>query len=266
MTDTAGLPDYDAIVDQYELHAEPATAAFGAHALRLAAVRAGEAALDIAAGTGAITIPLLALGAHVTAIDFSPPMVARLRARIAESDWAEHGEAHVMDGQALALADDSFDVALSMFGIMLFPDFRAGLREMARILRPGGRGVIGTWAGPTAPMQLYHEAIGDILGDRFPPAYPAGFAALGDDEGLARELSASGLRNCRIEPVTLPWTSPPREGMAAGAMRFFALIPPWPQLAEDERQAVTARIAAIAARDHRQPFESTALIALAEKP
>ena len=60
-------------------------------------------------------------------------MVAHLARRM-----AGRGVAQVEDGQALSFADRSFDAAISMFGVMLFPDHQAGLREMARVLRQAG--------------------------------------------------------------------------------------------------------------------------------
>src|SRR3546814_13231114 len=69
------------------------------------------------------------------------------------SDWSSdvcssdlpNVEARVMDGQALALEDASFDAVFSIFGVIMFPDWRKGLAEMARVTRPGGQGVIVTW-------------------------------------------------------------------------------------------------------------------------
>ena len=53
-----------------------------------------------------------------------------------------------MDGRALDLPDASFEAAFSMFGVVLFPDWQAGLSEMVRVIRPGGVGSIGTWKHP----------------------------------------------------------------------------------------------------------------------
>ena len=50
-----------------------------------------------------------------------------------------------MDGQALDLPDAAFDAVVSVFGVMLFPDWRAGLREMARVTRSGGSAAIAVW-------------------------------------------------------------------------------------------------------------------------
>ena len=71
-------------------------------------------------------------------------MVARVRAR-ARAAAADRVRAGVMDGTALALPNASFDKAISVFGVILFPDAVAGLREIARVLRPGGRAAVVTW-------------------------------------------------------------------------------------------------------------------------
>jgi len=258
------LPDYDAIVENYEQFAEPMTAAFGAAALALAAVQRGERALDVAAGTGALTLPLIDIGAEVTAIDISAPMVARLTTRMAERRCG--GQAQVMNGQALGFANDCFDVALSLFGVMLFADFRAGLREMARVVRPGGRCVVGVWADSTAPMRLLHDALALALPGREPGKPPAGMTALGTTEGMTAELEAVGLMSPQIELVTLPWTHPPRHDFAGKAERFFASIPPWPELTPHERESLRTAMATLAERDAAVPFTSTALLGLARKP
>ena len=86
----------------------------------------------------------------VLAIDASQNMAARIRARANESGFASDARrgqvrAACMDGTALAVTDASFDAALSVFGIVLFPDAALGMREIARALRPGGRLAIVTW-------------------------------------------------------------------------------------------------------------------------
>ena len=53
-----------------------------------------------------------------------------------------------MDGHALELDDDSFDIAGSQFGVMLFPDMPKGIREMARVVKPGGRVLMNVYGDP----------------------------------------------------------------------------------------------------------------------
>jgi ubiquinone/menaquinone biosynthesis C-methylase UbiE len=78
-----------------------------------------------------------ALGAQVLATDLSPVMLDRLKAR-AHKEGLEF-ETRVMDGHALELEDDTFDVSGSQFGVMLFPNMPLGISELARVTKPGGR-------------------------------------------------------------------------------------------------------------------------------
>jgi demethylmenaquinone methyltransferase/2-methoxy-6-polyprenyl-1,4-benzoquinol methylase len=118
---------------------------FGLHRLwkrrliRLAAIRPGELALDVCCGTGDVAFALAAAGATVTGFDFSEPMlaVARNRARAV----APGGSPVFQQGDALNLpfTDASFDVVTISYGLRNLADFDRGVRELARVLRPGGR-------------------------------------------------------------------------------------------------------------------------------
>jgi demethylmenaquinone methyltransferase/2-methoxy-6-polyprenyl-1,4-benzoquinol methylase len=118
---------------------------FGLHRLwkrrliRLAAIRPGELALDVCCGTGDVAFALAASGATVTGFDFSEPMlaVARNRAR----SVAPGASPVFQQGDALNLpfADASFDVVTISYGLRNLADFDRGVRELARVLRPGGR-------------------------------------------------------------------------------------------------------------------------------
>lgn len=76
-------------------------------------------------------------------------------------------EAKVMHGQALALDDGSFDAVLSISGVIMFPDWRKGLSEVARVTRPGGYGVVATWQNRGAATFLL---LGQIRRKLFPSA------------------------------------------------------------------------------------------------
>lgn len=131
----AGNPDMnDRFALVYELTAHRITGPVAAQALRLAGpLDARTRILDIAAGAGALSIPAAFSGATVTAVDIAPGMVNLLSERLAPFPDAQ---ASVMDGQALAIDDDSFDLAFSIFGVSLFGDWRTGLSEQVRVLRP----------------------------------------------------------------------------------------------------------------------------------
>jgi ubiquinone/menaquinone biosynthesis C-methylase UbiE len=106
-------------------------------ALRLAGLKPGMHFLDVASGSGALSLPAARLGAKVLAVDISPVMIERLKAR-ADEEGLAHLKGQVMDGHHLDLNDSTFDIAGSQFGVMLFPDFHRGLNELVRVTRPGG--------------------------------------------------------------------------------------------------------------------------------
>lgn len=115
----------------------------GARLVALAAVRAGDAVLDIASGTGNAALPAAELGAIVTALDITPTLlqIGEERARVAglEIDWV------LGDAQALPFAEASFDCVLSCVGVQFCPDRAAAAAELVRVCRPGGRIALIAW-------------------------------------------------------------------------------------------------------------------------
>jgi ubiquinone/menaquinone biosynthesis C-methylase UbiE len=108
---------FDSTAEDYEANTHPITMRYAEAMLARLDVGPGVRFLDIAAGTGAASLPAAELGAEVVAIDFSPGMVERLRAR-----GVPNIDVQQMDGQALTFPDASFDVTVSVFGVMVFPD------------------------------------------------------------------------------------------------------------------------------------------------
>ena len=98
-----------------------------------AVVTPGARVLDACCGTGDLALADARAGGRVTGVDFSAEMLARAERKAPEFDWVQ------ADASALPFADESFDVATVGFGIRNLEDLEAGLRELARVLIPGGR-------------------------------------------------------------------------------------------------------------------------------
>jgi len=119
-------------------------------AVAAAALRPGQRALDVACGTGRLTEELArTVGADGQAIgvDLSPAMLERARRRARRAGGAQAARAATpayLEANALALPfeDASFDAATIAFGLRNLPDYAAGLAEMVRVVRPGGRVVV----------------------------------------------------------------------------------------------------------------------------
>ena len=137
---------WDDHVSVYQDVFEPFSATFAKIAIAGLELRAGMRVLDVAAGSGGASLALADQGCKVNAVDASVRMVERMTARAAGRDVT----AEVMDGQELRFADRLFDAALSVFGVILFPDAVRGLAEMRRVVRRGGRVAIVTWTEPQA--------------------------------------------------------------------------------------------------------------------
>lgn len=174
-------------------------------ALRRVGLRSGMRFLDVAAGSGALSIPAARLGAQVVAVDISPAMVQRLNARAREEELSNL-EGRVMDGHALELEGDTFDVSASQFGVMLFPDLPRGLSELARVTKPGGRVLMVAYGPPAkieflgffmAAMQAVVPGFTGLPMD--PPPLPFQVA---DPEVLRQRMTEAGLKDIRVEMGT----------------------------------------------------------------
>ena len=128
--------------------------------VELAGVQPGQDALDVGCGTGALTRLLVErLGsAHVSGIDPSQAFVDAARERFPDIR-IEHGSA-----ESLPFADDAFDVAVAQLVVHFMTDPIGGVREMARVTRPGGVVAACVWdhAGGTGPLHLFWTAANEI--------------------------------------------------------------------------------------------------------
>ena len=195
---------WDAIAEGYDRTNTPSQMWLGNEGLRRAGLRPGMRFLDVAAGSGALSIPAARLGARVLAVDLSPSMLDQLARRARDEELTV--ETRVMDGHALALEDDSFDLAGSQFGVMVFPDMPAGIAEMTRVVRPGGRVLVNAYGDPHGIEFLgffvaaVQAAVPAFEGPPMDPL-PLPFQ-LHDPERLRRELANAGLHDVEVETIT----------------------------------------------------------------
>jgi SAM-dependent methyltransferase len=229
----------------YERTASRITAPVAVEALlRAGFPQRGARVLDIAAGSGALSLPAAHGGASVLAVDVAPGMVELLSERLAPFPDAV---ARVMDGHDLAIDDDSVDLACSIFGVSLFADWRRGLREQARVVRPGGKAVVATWRVPPGggPFLIMAQALRAVFPDAPPPAPPEGFVALADPVRLAAEMAEAGLAEVVVVEVEAVWQGQAGEAYLAEMADLHRYMGPYAALGADDARKVDAAILAL---------------------
>ncbi|MBI3891457.1 MAG: ubiquinone/menaquinone biosynthesis methyltransferase [Candidatus Wallbacteria bacterium] len=184
-------------------------------AAREVAPASGENVLDLCTGTGDLARALLhASGgtATVHGADFCLPMLHVSRAKHARAGEPAHLVA--ADGLALPYRDGIFDVTIASFGVRSFADLAAGVREMARVTRPGGRVAILEFSTPAPGLfrQLYLfylERVLPLVGDLV-SASPGTYAYLPgtvlefpSQPELAKLMGECGLHDVRFRNLTL---------------------------------------------------------------
>jgi demethylmenaquinone methyltransferase/2-methoxy-6-polyprenyl-1,4-benzoquinol methylase len=166
------------------------------------AVRSGDDVLDACCGTGDLAIAARNAGAsYVVGVDFSERMLERARRKAPELEWVQS------DVLELPFEDASFDSAVVGFGVRNVEDLEGAIRELRRVLRPGGRlGIleITTPRGPLKPFyKLWFDRVVPLLGRLLPggDAYtylPASVRRFPGPEELAELLGSCGLEAVRF--------------------------------------------------------------------
>ncbi len=177
--------------------------------LGMAALHPGEEVVEIACGSGLVTARIadaVGPGGRVVATDLSDGMLERARR---DAEGAGRGQISFQraDAETLELPDDSLDAALCALGLMYVPDPSAALREMGRVLRPGGRAVAAVW-GERA--RCGWADIFPIVDARVNTAVCPLFFQLGTGDALAREMDGAGFGDVKLERIssTLLYGSP----------------------------------------------------------
>jgi uncharacterized protein (DUF1330 family)/trans-aconitate methyltransferase len=161
-----------------------------------AGVKAGDRVLDVACGTGVLAMAVaerVGPDGKVAGLDPSGDMLGVARRKSDRIEWRE-GRA-----EAIPFPDESFDAVVSQFGFMFFEDRVAALREMMRVLRPGGRLAVAVC--DSLDRSPGYAALAGLLqrlfGERIANAFRAPFA-LGDQERLLSLCAEAGIAGAKV--------------------------------------------------------------------
>ena len=195
--------EWDRVAQGYDRTNTPTQMWLGEIGLQRAQLRPGMRFLDVAAGSGALSIPAARMGAQVLATDQSPLMLQLLAARAEQERLSI--ETRVMDGHALEVNDNAVDIAGSQFGVMLFPDMRKGIAELVRVVAPGGRVLMTVYGDPHQIdfLDYFVRAVGTVRpGFTGPPSDPPPLPfQLQDPLKLRAELMGAGLHEVTVETI-----------------------------------------------------------------
>jgi ubiquinone/menaquinone biosynthesis C-methylase UbiE len=206
------------IPDAYDRYLRPLL--FEPYAIDLATrvpLRPGLKVLELACGTGVLTRALLGMlpgDATLVATDLSEQMLAIAQQQVSPDErlaWQP------VDAMTLPFDEGSFDVIAIQFGIMFFPDKAAALREIRRVLKPGGTLLFNAWDSMERNQValIAHQTLARVY-QTHPPAFlqtPYGFFDTAAIEALVRD---AGFRDIRIATVAHDGHSPAARDAARG--------------------------------------------------
>jgi len=174
-----------------------------AQLVRHAKVKRGDGVLDVACGTGVVSVTAARIGAKVTALDLTPELLQRARenARISQVQV----DFHEGDAESLPFGDSSFDVVLSQFGHIFAPRPEVVTAEMLRVLKPGGTIAFATW-----PPEFY-VGRSSVLAAKYlplPPSVPS--PILWGDPNVVRERLGNRVKDVLFDSarMNVPVLSP----------------------------------------------------------
>ena len=151
---------FDRIAPVYDVMNRVMTAGLDQRWRRLAVrevVWPGDRVLDACCGTGDLAIEAERRGGRVVGLDFSPQMLSRARRKSGTIEWIQG------DALALPFSQDEFDAATVGFGVRNLADLEGGLRELARVLKPGGRVAVLEITRPQGILRPFFRLWFDVL-------------------------------------------------------------------------------------------------------
>lgn len=188
--------------------------------LDMAELKSGDKVLDIAAGAGEQSISAaqrVGPQGKVLATDISSNIL-EFALQLAKQSGVNNIETKVMDGENLSLDDNTFDAVISRVGLIYFPDQQKALKEMLRVLKPGGKMAAVVYSTPD--KNKFFSVPVSIIRNRaqLPPPLPGqpGPFSLGQDGVIEKAFTDAGFKNVKVEKVD----SPLKLSSAAECVRF----------------------------------------------
>ncbi len=199
---------WNRVSDIYTREIDPRFAPVVESVIARADLVTGESVLDLGTGTGAVAeraAVMVGPSGRVFGVDVSPDMLALAQQRATTQGL---GNINLLEGGAESIPgeDASFDAVLASLSMMYVIDRETAAREIARVLRPGGRFVAAVWAGPEqCDIVLFQQTAGRLAGPT--PVPGVGPGALVDPSIFLRQLEAAGI-DVRMETQTLTFDFP----------------------------------------------------------
>jgi ubiquinone/menaquinone biosynthesis C-methylase UbiE len=231
---------WDLAVDSYESSWQHQLAPAHAALLDQARFAPGERVLDVACGTGLVTFEAarqVGAGGSVVGIDISGEMVLAA-AHTACERLAGNVHFQRMDAELLAFADASFDVVVCALGLMYMPEPEQALREMRRVLKPGGRLLLAVW-GERA--RCGWSAVFPIVDAEVSSEVCPMFFRLGQGDALARACSDLQLAQVRLQRIAVPLDYADAQQACVAAFVGGPAALAWSRFADEVRARVCKR-------------------------
>lgn len=221
--------DWSAVADGWDTHRgsiEEFKTGLTEQLLTFLALQTGERVLELGAGSGELARRLSAQvgdSGRVLATDVAPGMVALI-----ESTTAHLPNVHTarLDAADIGHCDALFDAVVFRMGLMFVTPPESALAEIRRVLRPGGRMAVTTWAGPEHNMWLAAVGMAAMFNGMISgpmPTEPGGPMSLSDPAALAALARSAGFSDVSVEPVELAFTAADVDDHIA---QVTALAPP----------------------------------------
>jgi SAM-dependent methyltransferase len=125
--------------------------------------------------------------------------------KLVQEQQAKNISIHQMDGQKLEMPADQFDFGFSMFGLMFFPDRVAGYKELLRVLKPGARAGVSSWApvSDSSVMQMMFGALRAAFPER--PEPKTNMLSLENPDFFRDEMAGAGFQNVKVTAFDGEW-------------------------------------------------------------